>query len=351
MSQPVTAIFDGHNDTLGRIVLDPHFDFLAEQSTGHLDLPRARRGGMVGGLFAIYAPPPVGSPERDSAWELAITEDGYRQKLHSAIPVSWAAEFTGLALSAIHRLAAGSEGAVRIASSAVDVEECRQDGALAMVIHLEGAEAVQTNLKNLAALYEQGVRSIGLVWSRPNAFGEGVPFAYPATPDTGPGLTGYGRALVQACDEMGILIDLAHINAQGFWDVAARSKSPLIVSHTDVHAICPSTRNLTDRQIDAIGASGGIIGLNFEPVQTSPDGRPHPDLPLSEIVRHVEYVANRIGIDHVGFGSDFDGTDMPDALTDAASLQNLIAALRKAGYDQASIEKVTYRNWLRVLPG
>jgi membrane dipeptidase len=208
---------------------------------------------------------------------------------------------------------------------------------------------VREDLSNLEAFYQLGLRSLGLVWSRPNRFAEGVPFAYPSTPDTGPGLTEAGRELVRACNRLGIVVDLAHINEQGFWDATKISRAPLVVSHTDVHAICPSTRNLTDRQIDAVAESGGIIGLNFEPIQTSPEANPDRSAPLSQLVRHAQYIAERVGVAHVGFGSDFDGTGMPEAIGDAGGLQNLIQALREGGFSEQEIEQIAFRNWLRVL--
>jgi membrane dipeptidase len=220
---------------------------------------------------------------------------------------------------------------------------------LAAVPHFEGAEAIDRSLEALPVFYEAGLRSLGLVWSRPNAFGYGVPFQYPHSPDTGPGLKGAGRALVRACNQLGILIDLAHLNERGFWDVARLSAAPLVASHTAAHAICPMTRNLTDRQLDAIGASGGLVGVVFEPCATRPDGNDDPDTSLEVIVRHVDYIATRIGIEHVGLGSDFDGATMPRMLEDAAGLPRLIAALRHHGYDDDALRRVTHTNWLRVL--
>ena len=145
------------------------------------------------------------------------------------------------------------------------------------------------------------------------------------------------------------MIDLAHINEHGFWDVAALTDAPLVVTHAGVHALCPSTRNLTDAQIDAVGESAGVIGVIFEPVNTRPDGQPGAETPLSVIADHMVYIAERIGVDHVAFGSDFDGADMPAALGDAAGLPNLLEALRDRGFDETDLEKIAYRNWFRVL--
>lgn len=344
-------VFDGHNDTILRVMRESGegFSFFIENNTGHLDLPRAKRGGLVGGIFAIFTPLPPDSPERAENWGLVIDENGYRQTLNSAIDPVYAEEFTTAAVAAFQRLVADSQGSLRLATCAADIERSMAEGALAMVMHFEGAEAIRADLSNLEDFYRQGLRSLGVVWSRPNVFAEGVPFAFPSSPDTGPGLTAAGRALVQACNRLGILVDLAHINEKGFWDAAAITNAPLVVSHTDVHALVSSTRNITDAQIDAIGASGGIVGLNFEPMQIGQDGRPAEDVPLANLVRHVEYIAARVGIDHVGLGSDFDGTHMPKELGDAAGLQRIAAALRAAGFDQESVEKVMFRNWLRVL--
>lgn len=353
MSTSIIPIFDGHNDTLLHVYraaqTQDGFSFLQTNETGHLDLPRAKTGGLAGAIFAIFTPTPPDSPERAEDWGRVITATGYRQQLNSAIDPTYARDFTTQVIAALRDLQTQSAGALRLVTDAAALRRCIAEGVLAVVLHFEGAEAVAADLSNLEDFYQQGLRSLGIVWSRPNVFAEGVPFAYPATPDTGPGLTEAGKALVRACNRLGILIDLAHINERGFWDVAALTTAPLVVSHTDVHALLPSTRNLTDAQIDAVGASGGLIGLNFEPMQIGLEGVPAEDVPLAALMRHVRYVADRIGVDHVGFGSDFDGTHMPAELKDASGLQKLITALRAANFTAEEIDKIAYQNWLRVL--
>jgi len=123
----------------------------------------------------------------------------------------------------------------------------------------------------------------------------------------------------------------------------------LVVSHTGIHALSPATRNLTDAEIEAVGESGGLIGIMFEPSELREDGQPNADTPLAQLVRHVDYVAQRIGIDHVALGSDFDGAQMPQELKDAAGLPRLVQALKEGGYQGEDLEKITYRNWLRIL--
>jgi len=351
--QPL-PIFDGHNDTLTNLYLPQRGQgrsFFEESAPelGHLDLPRARKGGLIGGIYAIFTPPPPDSPENDPMYGLTFTAEGYDLRLNSAIAPDYARIFTDAVIQRLEDLEREGRGQLRVVNTCNDLEQNLADGGHSLVLHIEGAAAIREDLSNLKDYYRRGVRSLGIVWSRPNVFGCGVPFRYPHSPDTGPGLTEAGKALVRACNRLGIMIDLAHLNERGFWDVAALTEAPLVVSHTAAHTLCPSTRNLTDAQIDAVGESNGLIGVIFEPVNTRADGRPGAETPLSAIVDHVAYIADRIGIDHVAFGSDFDGADMPAALADAAGLPRLMEALHNRGFDAADLEKIAYRNWFRVL--
>jgi membrane dipeptidase len=176
-----------------------------------------------------------------------------------------------------------------------------------------------------------------------------VPFAFPHSPDTGPGLTDAGQELVRACNRLGIMIDLSHLNEQGFWDVARLSDAPLVATHSNVHALTPSTRNLTDNQLEAIKDSEGIVGLNFGVNDLREDGDNNPDVPLETLVHHLDYLVDKLGIDGVGLGTDFDGTKIPQEIGDVTGLPKLIELLRQHGYDNASLHKLAYENWVRVL--
>lgn len=344
-------VFDGHNDTLTHLYRLPTGQeqaFFEESDSGHIDLPRAKKGKLAGGLFAIFTRPPLDSPESDPMHGLTFTDGGYEVSPRSALEPSYAKTYTDAVINFAYQLEAASKGAMKITRTATEIEQCFREDSLAMVLAIEGAEAIQADLSNLEHYYQRGVRSLGLVWSRPNAFGEGVPFRFPHSPDTGAGLTERGKALVKACNEFGIVIDLAHLNEAGFREVAALSAAPLVVTHADVYAICPSTRNLTDAQIDAVAASGGVIGINFEPANTHPQASIGQTVPLTQITQHIDYIVQRAGIDTVAFGSDFDGADMPDALKDVTGLPKLIDQLQAQGYDEAALEKMAYKNWLRV---
>ena len=125
------------------------------------------------------------------------------------------------------------------------------------------------------------------------------------------------------------MIDLSHLNEKGFWDVEKTSDAPLVATHSNVHALCPTPRNLTDKQLDAIKATDGVVGLNFAVSFLREDGKGDSDTPLETMVRHIDYLVERIGINRVALGSDFDGTTVPDAIGDVTGLPNLIAALEK----------------------
>ncbi|MGR9471045.1 dipeptidase [Rhizobium leguminosarum] len=338
-------IFDGHNDAILSMVdySAAGRDFLVRSENGHLDLPRAREGRMAGGLFAISA-----YPEREPEDDLTITFNGYEVRYAEALDPDNARRQIDGQVSAIKALVSRSNGQMRLATSVKDIRAALNASAFAVVLHMEGAEAIDLDLSYLDTLYDHGLRSLGLVWSRPNIFGYGVPFAYPRSPDTGPGLTDAGKRLVKKCNDLGIMIDVSHLNERGFWDVAALTTAPLVATHACAHAICPSTRNLIDRQLDAIRDTDGVIGLNLAVNDVRPDANLDDDTPLEVVIRHIEYLVRRVGIDRVALGSDFDGAVMPREIKDASGLPRLIEAMRKAEFSKTDIRKFALDNWLRV---
>jgi membrane dipeptidase len=344
-------IFDGHNDTLLNLHLGERGagrSFFVESDQGHIDLPRARRGGFGGGFFAIFPPaPPPGEPMKG---RLITSETGYEVLPYPALDPAWAQQITISIAARLFRLEAESAGQLKVVRRVDELQSCLQDGTLAAILHFEGAEAIDPGLDALDVFYQAGLRSLGIVWSRPNAFGHGVPFKFPSSPDTGPGLTDAGRELVKACNRLGILLDLAHLNEQGFWDVTRLSDAPLVVTHAAAHALCPSTRNLTDGQLEAIRESDGMVGLIFETANLRTDAAEEADTPLDVLLAHLDYLVEHVGIERVGFGSDFDGGIVPPRdLHDVSGLPTLLMALQARGYDDDALRKITHENWVRVL--
>jgi membrane dipeptidase len=334
----VLAVFDGHNDALTK---DDHSTIATGGGEGHLDVPRMLEGGVRG---AVFAP----SPGDHHFKPVERDDDVFEAELAAPVPQPAAAAF---ASAAAGRLAAlEREGHVRIARSLADIDAAQTDeGPPAAVLHLEGAEAIDPELEALEFWYAAGLRSLGPVWSRPNQFAHGVPFIWPSSPDTGPGLTPAGSALVKRCGELGILVDLSHLNEAGFWDVQGLGAGPLVASHSAAHALCQSSRNLTDRQLDAIGASGGLVGIVFACPFLRSDFADDPDTPIELIARHAAYVAERIGVEYVALGSDFDGATIPDAVGDVAGVPRVLDALADAGFGHDELRAVAWDNWRRVL--
>ena len=316
------------------MVIDGHNDLVLTLWEGneplHLDLGAAGAAGFAGGFFALNVPSP-GS--------LAFEGVPYALPTSPEIPFAEAARITDELYAVLVGLP------VRIALAVDDFRE----GSIAAIVHIEGAEAIAPDLSNLDSWYARGLRSLGPVWSRPNAFGAGVPFCFPGSPNTGPGLTTAGVELVRACNALGILVDLSHLNEAGFWDVARVSDAPLVATHSNAHALSASTRNLTDRQLEAIRDTEGVVGVNFAVPFLREDGlRLRDETPIAEIVRHVDYLVELMGVDHVALGSDFDGAPIPTELGGVAGLPLLVDAL--AGrYDDDAVAKLTHGNWLRVL--
>lgn len=334
------AVFDGHNDSLTR---EDYAGLAGGRTEGHLDLPRMREGGMRGGIFAVF------TPNAEDRWQPVQRSDGvFEIELAEEVSHETAAAF---ASSAAGRLAALERGGyVRIARTANDLDAARTDGGPPVaVLHLEGAEAIDPGLEALELWYSAGLRSLGPVWSRPNAFAHGVPFVWPSSPDTGPGLTDAGKSLVRRCGELGIVVDLSHLNEAGFWDVERIGAGPLVASHSAAHALCASSRNLTDRQLDSIADSGGLVGIVFACPFLREDFADDPDTPIELIARHAAYIAERIGVEHVGLGSDFDGATIPAGVGDVAGIPRVLDALREEGFGDSGLEAIAWENWRRVL--
>jgi membrane dipeptidase len=343
-------VFDGHNDFLLRLLHLP--DRRATlwpdgDGSGHIDLRRLQSGRFAGGLFAMFVPSPRTADGQGG--DDAMEHSPYDVPLAAPVGHAEALQSVRAMAAHLHWMERASEGQIQICRSVREVRACQQQGRIAAVLHLEGAEAIDPEFAALDELAAWGLRSLGLVWSRPNIFGNGVPFRFPSGPDVGSGLTELGKRLVAECNRRRILIDLSHLNAAGFADVARLSDAPLVASHSCAHAITESSRNLTDRQLGMIADSGGLVGLNFATILLRRDGRRSPVMGWSAILRHLDHLIARVGEDHVGFGSDFDGTTVPGSIKDVTGLAQLQAALRAHGYDTPLLRKLCHENWHGVL--
>lgn len=352
MSGPAKVpVFDGHNDVLLRLwrgnAADPARAFLDGEIIGQLDLPKADAGGFAGGLFAMFVPSAeiAGLSNANSM----MAASSYDVPLPPEVDIAAARDATLRMAALLLKIEAASAGRVRICRSVADIRAAVAAKAMAPVLHIEGAEAIDPDFTALEVLHAAGLRSLGPVWSRTNIFGHGVPFRFPSSPDTGPGLTDAGKALIKACNRMRILVDLSHLNEKGFWDVAGLSDAPLVATHSNAHALSACSRNLTDKQLAAIRESNGMVGVNFATSFLRKDGKRDADTSLDIVVDHILYLAEKAGEDSVGLGSDFDGAQMPRGIGTAAGLPNLVAAMRNRQLGEDFIRKVCFENWMRVL--
>ena len=335
-------VFDGHNDVLSRLWQagnDPVAGF--ERPEAHINAAACAQGGFAGGFFAIYSPL-AREPSGDVFQEDGVLEEPLAQPLPHDFALISAIGQVGIA----KQLEAA--GHIQIVTRAEMLKAAFDQQSVACILHLEGAECIGPELFELDALHGAGLRSLGPVWSRPNIFGHGVPFAHNKDGDTGPGLTEHGARLAARCVDLGILLDCSHITARGFWDIAELGQ-PVMATHSNAWHLCRSSRNLTDDQLACIRETDGIVGFNFEPAFISETGWKTGRASLDDCVRQIDYLIAALGEDRVALGSDFDGARTPVGIGSAADLPVLVDALERAGYDISVIEKICNKNWLGFL--
>jgi membrane dipeptidase len=242
-----------------------------------------------------------------------------------------------------------------------DIVRSRAAGKIALLLTMEGVEPLGNDINLLRVFYEMGLRELGLTHARRNAAGSGGMFSVQGS--SRDGLTPFGRQVVQQCEALGIVVDLAHINPAGFDDVMSMTTRPVIVSHTNARRYYDVERNISDDQIKAIGQRRGVVGVNA--VLVSPIKE---NATLDTFVDHIEHIANLIGIDGVGLGFDFfkfiydtwsdevkrefdarlAQVHFVELLSDHSQARNLTRRLIERGFADQDIEKILYRNWMRV---
>lgn len=287
---------------------------------GHVDVPRMKEGNLCGQFFSM--------------WTFPKPEAGCYAEVHRQI-------------DALEHAARQQPG-LRLCRSAEDVTTARAQGEVAALIGIEGGQCLggvespepNSAVERLTALAQRGVRYLGLLHFSRNSLG------FPAMgwgQDKSYGLTALGCEVVDACGRLGVLVDLAHLNRRGFFDVVARRPGPLLVSHTGVIGVTPHWRNIDDEQVRAVADSGGVIGVIFAPRYLGQDS-------LDGVVAHLGHLLNVAGEDAVALGSDWDGFVRPvRQLKSPADLPSLTEALLRAGQTPAVVHKILGDNVLRML--
>jgi membrane dipeptidase len=345
------------------IVLDTHIDvtpklqtdwkFAEEHTTGHIDLPRMRRGGLNGLFFSIYMPGTVTGPK-------AVNDALER-------------------IAAVHKLAEDMPQQVALCLTADDVRNAHKQGKIAGLMGMEGGHMINNSLPILRMYADLGIRYLTLTHSVNTDWADSS-----GDQPKSNGLTEFGKQVVAELNRLGVMVDISHVADKTFWDALAVSKAPMIASHSSCRAVSGHSRNMTDDMIKALAAKGGVIQINYldsfidpalfeytqkaqslsrELMQKYP-GRengekrreeiarvfgPAPKASWERIIDHIDHAVKLVGADHVGLGSDFDGGSMPVGMEDVSRLPKITDALLKKGYSEADIRKILGENTIRLL--
>lgn len=230
-----------------------------------------------------------------------------------------------------------------------DLQYVIQSNKLGLILSLEGFEPIESDLELLHIYYKLGVRAGMLTWNKPNSFASG--------PDTNQSLTPRGTKAVKLMNDLGMLVDVSHLNEEGFWKVLSNTNQPVIASHSNARQLFNHPRNLTDDQIKTIANSGGVIGLvpyfsKVDPINPSKE-RVDDDASetIDDYIKHIEYIIDLVGYDHVAFGFDFNvylGDFGVKGIEDTEKIKHVISLLLTRGHNIDDVEKISGKNLLRV---
>ncbi len=357
-----------HNDAL---VVDMHADALYSyfnsgrsietfSRRGHVDLVRLKQGGVDVQFFAVWPDPR--DKQKPSAYKQAVT-----------------------ILDTLDKILQRNTELIELAPSPQDIKRIVSENKISACIGLEGGSAIEDDLNKLEYFYNRGVRYLGLTWNNSTSWASSSADEVKASWTGLRGLNDFGKQVVRAMNQMGMIIDVSHLGEKAFYDVLQTTTKPIIASHSAVYSICPHHRNLKDKQIEALAENGGVIFINFyagylvkdfdniyqqarkraTAIQDSLYASESPDHfdrnvfihsaidsiypSIKTLVDHIDYVANLVGDEHVGLGSDFDGISLaPAGLEDVSKMPEITEELLERGYSVDSIKKILGGNFMRV---
>ena len=356
-------VFDTHNDVISTLTMKG-YDISHRLNVGNTDLVRLKAGGVDAQFFSIWCD---GSYGKGQAF-------------------AWANREIDSLMAIIHR----NPDKIALATSAADVKRIVAEHKIAALIGVEGGHMIEDRLDYLDSLYKRGMRYMTLTWNNSTDWAtSAVDETLHADTLSHKGLTAFGRQVVRRMNELGIIVDLAHVGEQTFYDALAVTTRPVLVSHSSVYALDPVPRNLKDDQIRAVARNGGVICVNFYDAFLDPyfshrldslvDAHPrlsdslkqlYPETmdfqvhflqalpeaayqikpPLSLLIDHIDYIAKLVGVDYVGLGADFDGAEAyPRDMDDVTCYPRITSALLQRGYSPADIRKILGGNVMRVL--
>lgn len=329
-------------DNMSSIVIDGHFDMLGyvlkKRKAGYKKvierefLPEFIEGGVIVVVASLFV---------ESQY---VPEMSMRNALDQ--------------IGSLYEEIEESNKEIRLCKSCEDIEEAIRSKKLAIILSFEGVEPIGNDLTMLRVFYELGVRIVGLTWSRRNYAADGCHF-YNIEEGTKGGLTDFGVKLVKEAERLGMLIDVSHLNDEGFWDLIKICKKPIIASHSNAREVVKHPRNLTDEQINAIAKTGGVIGLNAYSDFVSNLQEEKSEIGLA---KQAVYIKNLVGVKHIGLGFDFcdkfttsnnsflggAATSGFDVIKGHGRINSLKKALIKNGFTEDEIASVFGNNFMRI---
>jgi membrane dipeptidase len=326
-------VVDTHIDT--PLMLEkPGWDFMVRHTPGpepdenHVDLPRLNEGGLDAAFFSIWMPGTVTGPE---AVKRAL-----------------------VLIDRVRSLVERQPNEMVLATTAADVRAAHRAGKFAALIGMEGGHMIDDSLAVLRDYHRLGVRYLTLSHSVNTKWADSS-----GDKPAHNGLTDFGKDVVRELNRLGVMVDISHVADKTFWDALETSKAPLVASHSSMRAIGGHARNMTDDMVRALGAKGGVVMINYsvgflsnERFQAQQRNVPVAELPRvswEKIVDHIDYAVKLVGPTHVGLGSDFDGTTVPDGMEDVSKLPKITAALLAKGYSEQDVKNILGENILRLL--
>jgi Zn-dependent dipeptidase, microsomal dipeptidase homolog len=307
-------IVDGHCDSLIDLV-NGERSLLDPSQGGQWDIDRAKYAGVALQFMA------------------AFIETRYKPALST---------WRGLQLlEGAHRFIEEHPEKVFLIKDRLSLKQIPDPNRIGILLSVEGGEILGEDIFMLDIIFKLGVRALGLTWNQRNALADGI-----GEYDTRSKLTRLGQDVVLKMNQLGMLIDVSHLNEAGFWHVLELSKAPITASHSCAKALCSHRRNLTDEQLSALAKHKGVVGVNFYPHFLRENGKASRE----DVIRHICHIAEVAGVDAVGLGSDFDGiNEAPEGLEHVGEYNRLLEDLAKTGFSTLDIKKIAGQNFMRLL--
>lgn len=309
-----TVLIDLHNDILERLVNDTSYHLKHRHNYNHTDIPRLQDGGVDVQFFSVWVSP--------------TQYTNYFQQAQ-------------VMLNIFNSELSQNTNTIAQATNWNEADSLIQQNKIAAIIGVEGGHHIENSIDKLTSLYNSGMRYMTITWNNSTDWA----ISAQDSRSTTVGLSDFGRQVIRAMDSLGIIIDVSHTGIKTIQDILQVTQNPIIATHSGARALRNHYRNLYDWQIQDIANSGGVIGIVFYPYFLNGTS----NASINDVIAHIDYIKNLVGIDYVAIGSDFDGIEVvPLGLEDTSKFPNLTEALFERGYSREDIDKILYKNFKRV---